>query len=510
MNRRDFVKTCLLLGLGMATGLTSQSQQIPNTAQSAPTYKITGWSGNEFALPHRFRDGFLPNTAPAESQHDVVVVGGGLCGLMMAYHLRDRDLLVLESEANVGGNAKAIQHKDIEFNIGSAYFTDGDLETEQGKFLAELGIELSPVEHPTDTWYHNNQWGNIWDDEDIAKQPEDLRKAMQGLKKTLSDITDSDDYPGFPYEASTAKALELDKITFAQWLSPYAHPALMALINSYCYSAFGASSDTISAYAGINFYSEILGNIYSSQEGNYQIVKALVQHINKAGSNRIQKGAYVYKIVPVSQDLAKVFYMRMGRNYVVSAKKVILAVPYFQVAYLIDGLSSGQRRLLNFQHYSSYIVANLRFKQVISHQAYDNWVPSLSGTFEDFIPIGWANPYKRTSTQPGQIITIFSPCHHPIWGRMRMMDEPSTIAQEIVAGFAQLYPDSIQYLEEVFMTRWGHAMMIPQPLVFTNWLAKVKKQIGPIWLVHTDGQGCSAVETAFPETMEMLKKIEKS
>ena len=37
------------------------------------------------------------------SKADVVILGAGLAGLTAAYHLRDRDIVVLESSDRVGG-----------------------------------------------------------------------------------------------------------------------------------------------------------------------------------------------------------------------------------------------------------------------------------------------------------------------------------------------------------------------------------------------------------------------
>ena len=52
----------------------------------------------------------------------------------------------------------------------------------------------------------------------------------------------------------------------------------------------------------------------------------------RAGAGRIHKGCTVYKVVPVSDDLARVYYLQNGESFGVEAKRVVVSTPYFVTA----------------------------------------------------------------------------------------------------------------------------------------------------------------------------------
>ena len=57
--------------------------------------------------------------------YDTVVIGGGLSGLVGAWHLRDRDVLVLEGEERVGGRIKSATRGEHWLNLGAHLVSDG-------------------------------------------------------------------------------------------------------------------------------------------------------------------------------------------------------------------------------------------------------------------------------------------------------------------------------------------------------------------------------------------------
>jgi protoporphyrinogen oxidase len=504
ISRRQFLKTGLAVSAGSL--LMKDFSLLAEPAKPLP-YKVSGWSGNDFELAHRLRDGWRPKESSPDERVDVVIIGGGISGLSAAYKLRELNSLVLEGDAKIGGNAKSGIFQGIESNIGSAYYVVSD--GEQGDFFRELGLPLKPVSSPVDSWYCQGQWiRGTWEDEAIVKQPPALAKAMTGLKAALQKISDGADFPQTPYEKSSTAALKLDTISFAEWLKPFEHPDLFNLVDSYCYSAMGGSARSISAYGGINFYSEIIGNLYAGNEGNHHIVKAMVKGIERAGANRIRPGCFVYRIEPRADNRAVIHYVNQGQSRAVEAKKVILAVPYYQAGRMIDGLSDSQRYALTCPPYGAYLVANLIFDSVISADSYDTWVSGRTA-FEDFIPVGWADKNKPAAPNgTGQIITVFAPCRQATLGRLKMQDQSIELwAQTIVDAFVRLRPDSLAHLQEVHLTRWGHAILVNQVGMFTKWLPHLKKDIGPIRLAHSDGQGLPAVESATCEGLAAARAI---
>lgn len=75
--------------------------------------------------------------------HEVIVVGAGVSGLATAWHLRDRDVLVLEESPRVGGRIWSERREDTWLNFGAHGF--GGAGTATGRLLAELGVTALPL-----------------------------------------------------------------------------------------------------------------------------------------------------------------------------------------------------------------------------------------------------------------------------------------------------------------------------------------------------------------------------
>ncbi len=116
-------------------------------AEKGDDFRLGEWTGDSFAPMHAIRDGGWNRPLPTpERRVEVAVVGGGIAGLAVASMLDDLDLVLLEREAEPGGNAKSGNWRGVDYALGSAYFVD--VSGRFGEFYQRLGVVPVPFPSP--------------------------------------------------------------------------------------------------------------------------------------------------------------------------------------------------------------------------------------------------------------------------------------------------------------------------------------------------------------------------
>jgi protoporphyrinogen oxidase len=503
--------------------LLSGCQSETGTSSAQPfAYDVPQWTGDTFGPMHLIRDGRQPQSPQKPSQHvDVVIVGGGLSGLTVATQLINEDFLLLEREQTLGGNAKSGEFNGIEYALGSAYLVD--VSEPFGPFYESLGLPLKPLPEPAD--YLMNAQNQL-----VSLPKSSVGKDFERMKEFLSTLLKNPDFPKSPVQDATANALKLDTITFSEFLNNEHYSSeFVQLVNAYCWSALGGSVDSISAYAGLNFYSEIAAPVYAFPGGNAAVAKAMAQKIQTAGANRIKTGVAVTQIKPNSDHSANEGFLVSFWNYqtnemaTVSCRTVVMAIPYFFAGRLLPFLPKAITQAMKSLQYGAYLVGNLCFDQpVFQHGGYDHWVlnsPSrnLAKTqvtpeiqFTDFIDAGFAqrslNPKQK---QNGSVVTIYAPFQNPWPGRMLLKNgDKDSMAQSLVEAVQQRIPFENKHLQSVRLTRYGHQLLTSQKGIIET-VRKLPKETQGIIFAHSDGQGMAAIESAVLEGLSAASLLKE-
>jgi hypothetical protein len=490
----------------MQIGAAGASLLLPGAAFPAAdedSFQLGEWTGDSFAPMHAIRDGKWNRPPPTpERRVEVAVVGGGIAGLAVASILDDVDLVLLEREAELGGNAKSGNWRGVDYALGSAYFVD--ISGPFGKFYERLGIVPRPVPEPADRVLTGAPHSL-----DALEGP--LRKPFAKLREHLAAVAASPDFPRIPIGDATAAALALDRISFLDYLKQqHVEPSLFGLIDAYCYSSLGAGAAEVSAYAGVNFYSEIAGRIYAFPGGNAVLARTMVDRISRAGAGRLVTGAAVFAVEPSEDGLARVGWFdaaRPGEPRCVAARWVVVAAPFFFAGRILRGIDPKVATAMTGLSQGSYLVANCCFEGRAAASAYDSWTPG-NPAFTDVVD---ATATLSAASRPAShnVLTVYAPFKDPARGRdLLLAGDRKALADPIVAGLKRLLPDAFAkaWLAEVRLTRWGHQHLISRPGLITQMRA-MPKRFGNVLLAHSDGQGVPAVESAIAEALRAAAAI---
>jgi hypothetical protein len=337
-----------------------------------------------------------------------------------------------------------------------------------------------------------------------------LAKAFEGLRDHFARLIQSPDFPTAPIQKASASMLKLDRISFYDYLKNDYPEQLLECADAYCYSALGGGTREISAYAGVNFYSEIATQVHAFPGGNAYVAQRLIRQVDAAGSKRVRTGVSVYNVTQRNGEVLTSFFNSENpeERYTIASKAVILAVPYFFVPCILSDMPQEMRQVMRSMQYGAYLVANCCFNRQVFEGGYDNWHPT-NPEFTDFVQADYvANNGNTTNRNSPTVLTIYAPFRNPIAGRGQLeRGDRYAIAAQIVRSLRQSVSFPNNSLEEVRLTRYGHQLLTSRVGLIET-LALMPKQLDRVVLAHSDGQGMAAIESAILEGMDAANRIQ--
>jgi len=509
------------------------------------------FTGDNFELAHKLLldpDEVIKTGAPETHPevHDVLVVGGGIAGLTVTYKLRDRRVLLLEGEREVGGVSKSESWQGLEYAIGAAYIIDPDPDSEDArelagfKLLEELDLRRRGEDLTKDRKLQRRLSGDanhcIFSNRRVVPEAEvyTLRN-----RRFFEHVLDSDAYPSVPPE-DPALVEALDRISFKSFVGDSALQRKIygrsvgtisrlgwEAIEYYCWGAFGTTALETSAYHGLNFFAAEFGSVLVFPGGNGFITKRLAERIRRDYPQRIRTGAWTLRVEKDGAEFSATTW-EDGRLHRHRARSVVFSAPLFLAPTIIPSLPDAQRKAIATLDYRSYVVANVLLRRpatrIFANPVFRNGyeltrvhgvdvakVPaeeiSNEKVYSDAILADFASGRHATHA----VLTAYRP--YP-YAESRSRLENLTydqidaeIRREVLAGFGPhgLRADDI---EGVRLTRWGHPMIVTRPGQLADGTMRAASQSQPgLYFAHTDVQGAPAYENALAAAFDTVGDV---
>jgi protoporphyrinogen oxidase len=268
-------------------------------------------------------------------------------------------------------------------------------------------------------------------------------------------------------------------------------------MDAVCRSSNCLGVEKTSALAGYAVIADLIEPSRVFEGGNPTLAKALVTKLGSGTGNRCLTGTFVWSIDVSDSGVSVVYSTKDGAVHRVKAKFAIVCTPPMVTARIIHGVSDAAKASMLSFKYGSYLVANLLLKKQCFNGAYDNWV-SPPYTFNDIVqadkPYQVGNSYK---SDMGSVLTIYQPYEPGSIGRPQLfVGDRTEFSKSIVQQMDKLIPGLEANLEEVVLTRWGHAMEVPSVGFHKKMSALMSGVSGDYALAHCSTQGAPCAEGA--------------
>ena len=563
-SRRRFLGGLAVLG---AAPLAGRLEALPQVHHNR-------WSGDHFDEGHdRLRNprawweqlAAQGRTQNVEGLFDVLIIGGGISGLTVAYRLARRNphlrLLLLEREKETGGVSKSENWNGIEYSIGAAYMVnpeppeDDDPEHPSQErlnldLLIELGLreeeeELEACNDKQRRWatHHNHV---VFTRQRVLNDEEVLTAENVRFFET---VAESDRFPSIPPEDPWL-VQKLDTISFQEFLRNSdlqrelyglavgeIPPAGWESIEYYFWGAFGTNTWETSAYHGLNFYAAEFTRLLVFPGGNAFIAKRLTERIRSIDERLISTGSYVLLAEPAAGEQGQRYWQvkverRQGgsRGYLYRTRAVVFASPIFLAKRMLPSLPLEQMQALEQLDYRSFVVANVLLtppmreifgESTILHsyemqraqgtdpRHHPPDVLSQRNVFSDVVNATFAVCSER---QPHTILTVYRPYPYAAGRELLRYLTYEYVEAEIRKAVLEAYGAhglKPEHIHEIRLARWGHPMIIPRPGQLAGGLMELCRRGQPgLFFSHTDIFGAPAIENALAAAHAAVRDVE--
>jgi monoamine oxidase len=297
--------------------------------------------------------------------HDTIVIGAGISGLVGAWHLRDRDVVLLEAEDRVGGRIRSERRGDHWLNLG-AHLVSG------GQVVHGLAAEFRvPLVIPPGLTGTTVAWGSKLV---RARRPEYLPFLLplsMGARMDLCRV-------GLRLKSSHRRAIRADACGL---LGPHVDPPEMGVDASLGERSFAdliresrssvfellrlAANRAAAEPPEISAHYVSMSSISAGEAPRYNVVggtEQLLLAIRGALGGRVRTGCRVERVVP-GDDRVRIEFVGPDGPATIEARTCLVSVPAPTARTIVQGLPPAKDAALASIPYGAYVVAGFFTKE---------------------------------------------------------------------------------------------------------------------------------------------------
>jgi protoporphyrinogen oxidase len=499
------------------------------TSKEAPPLQAS-WVGASDARGHRLRSHaaqLAPASAPAlQRKAGVLIVGAGIAGLSAARAFAQRgvdDVQLLELEDRAGGNSRGHEMAGMACPLGAHYLPlPGPQSHEVAQWLHELGLLKSQFGRTVaDEKYlcHSPQErlfiDGAWAEGLLPPAAAGSVGALQ-MRRFAAAVNSAKGFAMPAHRGSwDAAQVALNTQTFAQWLNTQqiTDERLRWYLDYCCRDDYGAGSDTVSAWAGVHYFASRHGfhapgeetaereAVFTWPQGNAWLAQQLAAPFDK----QLHAGRTVLRVVEAKHAVQVLAWDERAQQLEAwNASQVVLALPLFIAARLVESPPAALREAAAALTYAPWLVANLHLREPLL--ARTGAPPSWDNVVYGSAALGYVDAMHQ-SLRPVNTQTVLTAYHAlPVDQRAALLnDSASKWAERALKELERPHPDIRRRVQRMDLMRWGHAMAIPRPGVQHHpALLALRAARGRIRYAHADLAGYSVFEEAFTAGCEVV------
>lgn len=530
MNRRDFI---------LGTLSTSSVLMLPDWAKAYPGFIPTPGMMNDISPVQRLtsftgsveiegdthdeaheifwnKDGFIKKKGGIPkpiATFDVVIVGGGISGLVAAYELKDKKVLLIDGNPRMGGNAKTQTVGRSFLSQGSAYVTIPESGSMMDKFYADMRVKNLFRKSGTDDEVINFRGQFIDGFWNGATDPSNAGEFIR-VRRKLTEIFEND-YPEIPVFPGMKRGNlnALDSISLQDWMKKQfgnLHPHIEEYFHQYCWSSFCSSYSELSAAQGLNFITSDMTGTQALPGGNGLIAQALFERLKQRSNVTMIAPCFAVDISSLGGKVQVCFKNTVGELKTVIADHCIGASPKMVMKHVLSNTPADQMKAMDAMNYRAYLVANLFLNKKIPSKGYDvfalngeiprnEYNDSRDRVYADIVFSDWASG-DRTDRS---ILTLYIPIPYDMGQQYLFVPDLyskyQTRIRNRIAPSLQNLGLSWADVSGMRLVRYGHALPVASKGFIANGIFEKAHQSidNCIHFAHNDNWGNPCLETSY-------------